>query len=134
MHGMDKNAKVYYNLFIKSSTGEQHSLRNTQQRAKLPGHSSFLAELQARCQWGPRVPGVGLAMIQGQIVVPRVICVFGSDGGSQRLPAPGSCLGSQEAAPLGSGPHCVWKQLCDLEQVLWPPWSSAFSFLGKVLT
>ena len=45
MHGMDKNAKVYYNLFIKSSTGEQRSLRNTQQRAKLPGHSSFLAEL-----------------------------------------------------------------------------------------
>lgn len=32
---VDKNTKVYYNLFIKSSTGEQRSLRNTQQRAKL---------------------------------------------------------------------------------------------------
>lgn len=133
MHDVDKNAKVYYNLFIKSSTGEQRSLRNTQQRAKLPGHSSFLAELQARCQWGPRVPGVGLATIQGH-PLPRVVCAVGSDGGSQRLPAPSSSLGSQEAAPLGSGPHCVWKQLCDHEQVLWPPWSSAFSFLGKVLT
>lgn len=74
MHGMDKNAKVYYNLFIKSSTGKQRSLRNTQQRAKLPGHSSFLAELQARCQRGPRVPGVGLAMIQGRPLAQSDVC------------------------------------------------------------
>lgn len=76
MHGMDKNAKVYYNLFIKSSTGEQRSLRNTQQRAKLPGHSSFLAELQAQCQQGPRVPGVGLATIQGRPLAQSDLCIW----------------------------------------------------------
>ena len=82
------------------------------------------------------VPGclVLVLLLSRATPLPRVVCAVGSDGGSQRLPAPSSCLGSQEAAPLGSGPHCVWKQLCDLEQVLWPPWSSAFSFLGKVLT
>jgi len=74
MHGVDKNAKVYYNLFIKSRKGEQRSLRNTQQRAKLPGHSFFLAELQARCQWGPREPGVGLATIQGHPLAQSGLC------------------------------------------------------------
>lgn len=84
---------------------------------------------QARCQWGPRVPGVGLATIQGH-PLPRVVCAVGSDGGSQRLPAPSSSWGPRRQH-LWALDYCVWKQLCDLEQVLWPPWSSAFSFLGK---
>lgn len=47
---------------------EQHSLRNTQQRAKLPGHSSSLAEFHTQCEWVPECSA--LVLLQAKACPP----------------------------------------------------------------
>lgn len=105
MHNLDKNAKVI--IIYSLNPAWESTLRNTQHRAKLLGHSSFLAEFQAQGKQGPRVLCVGLATSQAcppakSRVVQVAQTVVHSD-----FPHVAPCRESWEAVPLGSGPHCV---------------------------
>lgn len=129
MHSMDKNAKVIiiYSLNLQERTlSQKHPTE-----AKLPGHSSSLAEFQMQCKWGPRMLCIG---IQGLSSCPKEAVQDAQTVVHSDFPHPVPCGEPWKLAPLGSRPHCVWKRLCELEQVLWPSWISAFSFLVKIST